>query len=55
MDDLIIQAILSHKDVRTNQRFYIKTAPQKVTAAMQVFASKVECAMKWQVGFRRPA
>lgn len=40
MDDLTIQAILRHKDVRTTQRFYIKTVPQQVAAAMQEFASK---------------
>ena len=48
VDDLTIQAILRHKDVRTTQRFYIKTVPQKVTAAMQEFGSKVGCAMNVQ-------
>ena len=48
VDDLVIQSILRHQDVRTTQRFYIKTVPQPVTAAMQEFASKVGCAMKWQ-------
>jgi site-specific recombinase XerD len=48
VDDLTIQAILRHKDVRTTQRFYIKTVPQQVTAAMREFASKVGCAMNVQ-------
>ena len=48
VDDLVIQAILRHQDVRTTQRFYIKTVPEQVTAAMQEFASKVGCAMNVQ-------
>ena len=48
VDDLTIQATLRHKDVRTTQRFYIKTVPQQVTAAMEEFASKVGCAMNVQ-------
>jgi hypothetical protein len=34
VDDLV-QSILRHQDVRTTQRFYIKTVPQQVTAAIK--------------------
>jgi hypothetical protein len=31
MPDTVTQAILSHEDVRTTQRFYIKTVREDVT------------------------
>lgn len=48
VDDLTIQSILCHKDVRTTQLFYIKTVPAAVQDAMVQFASKIECAMNVQ-------
>jgi len=48
VDDLVIQSVLRHQDVRTTQRFYIKTVPEQATTAMQEFASKVRCARNVQ-------
>jgi len=50
VDDLTIQAILRHQDVNTTRRFYIKTVPQQVTDAMQMFGDKIGCATDVQQG-----
>ena len=41
VDDLTIQAILRHSDVRTTQRHYIKTVPEQVKAGMQKLAENL--------------
>jgi len=47
VDDLTIQAILRHKDVRTTQRFYLKTTPATVQDAMRQFGEKIRGATGW--------
>jgi len=47
VDDVTIQAILRHQDVRTTQRFYIKTAAATVQNAMHQFGEKIGCATGW--------
>jgi integrase len=41
--DTVIQAILRHEDVRTTQRFYIKTVRKDVTTAMKQFEAQFAC------------
>ncbi|MFZ3339452.1 MAG: hypothetical protein WA213_01120 [Terriglobales bacterium] len=41
--DTVNQAILRHEDVRTTQRFYIKTVREDVTAAMKQLEARIAC------------
>lgn len=41
VEDTTIQCILRHEDVRTTQRFYIKTAPKVAHEAMQQLEAKI--------------
>jgi site-specific recombinase XerD len=43
VEDTTIQRILRHEDVRTTQRFYIKTAPKVAQGAMRVLEEKIGC------------
>ena len=43
VEDTTIQCILRHEDVRTTQRFYIKTAPKVAQEAMRVLEEKIVC------------
>ena len=45
VDDLTIQKILRHSDVRTTQASYIKTRDEMAKAAMQKFEQKLESAL----------
>jgi len=49
VDDLTIQAILRHQDVRTTQRFYIKTVAATMQDAMRQFGEKIACATGWVI------
>ena len=44
IDDLTIQKILRHSDVRTTQKCYIKTTAAVVKSAMQKFEEELESA-----------
>ena len=41
--DTVIQAILRHEDVKTTQRFYIKTVREDVTTAMKQLEAQIAC------------
>jgi integrase len=41
--DTVTQAILRHEDVRTTQRFYIKTVREDVTTAMKQLEAQIAC------------
>jgi site-specific recombinase XerD len=41
VEDTTIQCILRHEDVRTTQRFYIKTAPKIAREAMRQLEAKI--------------
>lgn len=41
--DTVIQAMLRHEDVRTTQRFYIKTVREDVTTAMKQLEVEIAC------------
>lgn len=56
VDDLVIQRILRHANVKITQAYYIKTAPASAVAAMQLFETQASalCANCAQAFTERP-